>query len=86
MEAAAAAAADRKAYAAGWRAFINGSPDALERADVRGVRTAWYLGFSDANLSDQGGFRGMSLECRSAIDSLYGSTVCECETCERLRG
>lgn len=40
---------DRKAYRNGWQASARDGGDngALERADARGVPTAWYLGYED---------------------------------------
>ena len=77
---------DRKAYAAGWRAWFAGSADAVERADGRGVRLAWYDGYADANLADQGGHKWMSLRCRSALRHWdREGSACTCETCHRIR-
>ena len=78
---------DRKAYAAGWRVWHSGSRDALERADDRGARAAWYDGYADANLADQGGHKWMSLRCSAAIDTWEGrgESACTCDTCNRVR-
>ena len=86
--------ADIKAYRNGWRAWENGSPDALERADIRGVRYAWRLGFFDADASRAEHMKYKSLECPRALDTnskpslepqYPGHVPCQCSTCDHLR-
>lgn len=86
--------ADIKAYRNGWRAWENGSIDALERADIRGVSQAWYSGYYDACVSVDGDMKYKSLECRHANDTLSrpslepqypGHVPCQCSTCNTIR-
>lgn len=52
----------RADYRLGWNAYQRGNPEALERADDRGVTRDWYDGFFDA-ASDRPKFH--TLTCRT---------------------